>query len=121
MAGEQQYGVTKPISMAGPTEADLHRTRQLEEFLVSAGLYESPEDGALRKEVLAQIDQIAKAWVKRITDERGYGEQLVEEANAKIYTFGSYRLSVHGPGADLDTLCVGPCYVIREVSTDFFF
>jgi poly(A) polymerase len=38
--------------------------------------------------------QIAKTWVKRITDERGYGEQLVEEANAKIYTFGSYRLSV---------------------------
>lgn len=40
------------------------------------------------------IFQIAKAWVKRITDERGYGEQLVEDANAKIYTFGSYRLSV---------------------------
>jgi len=118
MDGERQHGVTKPISMAGPTEADLHRTRQLEEFLVSAGLYESQEDGALRKEVLAQIDQIAKTWVKRITDERGYGEQLVEEANAKIYTFGSYRLSVHGPGADLDTLCVGPCYVIRE--EDFF-
>lgn len=118
MSGEGQYGVTKPISMAGPNEADLRRTRQLEEFLVSAGLYESSEDGSLRKEVLAQIDQIAKAWVKRITHERGYGEQLGEEANAKIYTFGSYRLSVHGPGADLDTLCVGPCYIIRE--EDFF-
>ena len=28
--GLKQYGVTKPISMAGPTVADLKRTRDLE-------------------------------------------------------------------------------------------
>ncbi|GAY56406.1 hypothetical protein CUMW_171690 [Citrus unshiu] len=72
----KQYGVTKPISMAGPTEADMQRNRELEKFLVEAGLYESKEEDAKREQV-------------------------------------------HGPGADIDALCVGPSYVSRE--EDFFF
>ncbi|KAH9287704.1 hypothetical protein KI387_031821, partial [Taxus chinensis] len=119
MAGDQrQYGVLSPISTAGPGRADRPKNRLLEEFLKSQGLYEGPDESALRKKVLADIDQIVKLWVKQVTKLKGYDEHMVEEANAKIFTFGSYRLSVHDPGADLDTLCVGPCYVSRE--EDFF-
>ncbi|OIT36685.1 PREDICTED: nuclear poly(A) polymerase 4-like isoform X2 [Nicotiana attenuata] len=115
----KQYGVTKPLSLAGPTEADIQRTKELEKFLVGAGLYESAEEAAKRELVLRQLKQIVKDWVKELTRLRGYNDQMVEDANAVILTFGSYRLGVHGPGADIDTLCVGPSYVNRE--DDFFF
>ncbi|KAH0646652.1 hypothetical protein KY284_034536 [Solanum tuberosum] len=114
----KKQGVTKPLSLAGPTEADLQRNEALENFLKESELYESEEETARREEVLHQIDQIVKSWVKQLTRQRGYTDQMVEDANAMIFTFGSYRLGVHGPGADIDTLCVGPSYVNRD--EDFF-
>lgn len=38
--------------------------------------------------------QIVKSWVKLLTRQRGYTDQMVEDANAVIFTFGSYRLGV---------------------------
>jgi hypothetical protein len=32
--------------------------------------------------------------VKQLTSQRGYTDQMVEEANAKLFTFGSYCLGV---------------------------
>ncbi|XP_047174345.1 nuclear poly(A) polymerase 4 isoform X2 [Vigna umbellata] len=113
-----KYGFTKPLSLAGPTDADLHRNNELERFLLDSGLYESNDESAARKEVLHRLDQIVKSWVKQLTRQRGYTDQMVEDANAVIFTFGSYRLGVHGPGVDIDTLCIGPSYVNRE--EDFF-
>ncbi|KAK4854189.1 hypothetical protein QYF36_020306 [Acer negundo] len=114
----KKYGITKPISVAEPTDADSQRNLELEKFLVASGLYASEEEDAKRKEVIGQLDQIVKAWVKHLTRQRGYADQMLEDANAVIFTFGSYRLGAHGPGADVDALCVGPSYVNRE--EDFF-
>lgn len=115
----KHYGVTKPISSAGPSEADIQRSLELDKFLVDAGLYESKEEAAKREEVLGRIGQVVKDWVKQLTRLRGYTDQMVEDANALIFTFGSYKLGVHGPGADIDTLCIGPSYVNRD--EDFFY
>ena len=41
-----------------------------------------------------KFKQIVKIWVKTISRAKGLNEQLVQEANAKIFTFGSYRLGV---------------------------
>ncbi|XVE58744.1 hypothetical protein DITRI_Ditri04bG0193500 [Diplodiscus trichospermus] len=114
----QRLGITEPISLGGPTEYDVIKTRELEKYLQNVGLYESQEEAVSREEVLGRLDQIVKNWVKAISRAKGLNEQLVQEANAKIFTFGSYRLGVHGPGADIDTLCVGPRHATRE--EDFF-
>ncbi|CAA2949641.1 nuclear poly(A) polymerase 1 [Olea europaea subsp. europaea] len=113
-----RVGISEPISTGGPTEFDVIKSRELEKFLADAGLYESHEEAIRREEVLGRLDQIVKKWVKNISSAKGFNEQLVQEANAKIFTFGSYRLGVHGPGADIDTLCVGPKHASRNV--DFF-
>ncbi|KAH7528685.1 hypothetical protein FEM48_Zijuj05G0098200 [Ziziphus jujuba var. spinosa] len=114
----QRLGITEPISLGGPTEYDVMKTRELEKYLQDVGLYESQEEAVRREEVLGRLDQIVKTWVKTISRAKGMNEQLVQQANAKIFTFGSYRLGVHGPGADIDTLCVGPRHATRE--EDFF-
>ncbi|KAH9616916.1 hypothetical protein KSS87_003564 [Heliosperma pusillum] len=141
--GLLQLGVTKPISMAGPTALDYKKTRQLENYLVESGLYENNDEAAKREAVLGRLREvddlmvvittiivlrhqegfanygIVKDWVKHLTRLRGYTDQMVEDANALILTFGSCRLGVSGPGADIDTLCVGPSYINRE--EDFFY
>ncbi|XP_078431123.1 poly(A) polymerase 1 [Wolffia australiana] len=118
-APRRQYlGVTEPISLTGPTETDVIKTRELEKYLTDAGLYESQEEAVEREEVLGRLDQIVKIWVKKVSKVKGFNDQVVHEANAKIFTFGSYRLGVHGPGADIDTLLVGPRHATRE--EDFF-
>ncbi|XP_075104612.1 nuclear poly(A) polymerase 1 [Nicotiana tabacum] len=111
------YGVSEPISTGGPAELDVVRNRELEKFLADAGLYESHEEAIKREEVLGRLDQIVKTWVKNVCRAKGFNDDVVQEANAKIFTFGSYRLGVHGPGADIDTLCVGPRHATRD---DFF-
>lgn len=116
--GKKKYGVMNPISYAGPTEADIHRNALLEKLLMESGIYESMEETARREEVLRRLDQIIKDWVKQLTRQKGYTEKMVEEANGIVRTFGSYRLGVHGPNADIDALCIGPSYVTRE--HDFF-
>ncbi|CAN0902361.1 Nuclear poly(A) polymerase 1 [Linum grandiflorum] len=115
---QQRIGITDPISLSGPSEYDVTKTRELEQYLQDVNLYESREEAVSREEVLGRLDQIVKHWVKVISRNKGLNEQLVHEANAKIFTFGSYRLGVHSPGADIDTLCVGPRHATRE--EDFF-
>ncbi|KAI3467040.1 hypothetical protein Pfo_023703 [Paulownia fortunei] len=118
MATAVRIGLWEPISTSGPSDFDVIKTRELEKFLANAGLCESHEEAIKREEVLGRLDQIVKTWVKNVSRAKGYNESRVHEANAKIFTFGSYRLGVHGPGADIDTLCVGPKYASRN--EDFF-
>ncbi|KYQ91138.1 poly(A) polymerase [Tieghemostelium lacteum] len=113
----QYYGVTEPISLSFPTSVDLKFSQDLENTLKSFGLFESQEESKKREEVLGKLNQIVLDWAKKVSLKRGFTEQMAAEVVAKIFTFGSYRLGVHGNGSDIDTLCVGPKHIMRS---DFF-
>ncbi|KAI8320990.1 Poly(A) polymerase [Martensiomyces pterosporus] len=67
--------------------------------------------------VLGKIDRLTQEFVYRASLKHGLSEAVARDCRGKIFTFGSYRLGVHGAGADLDTLCVAPAHVKRD---DFF-
>ena len=117
MSGGQMLGVTPPISLSGPSARDLEMTNSLEAELRARNVFESAEEARLREVLLGRVDTLVKEFVYRASIKHGLPEAAARAAGGKIFTFGSYRLGVHGPGSDIDTLCVAPKHVQRE---DFF-
>ncbi|ORZ33119.1 Poly(A) polymerase central domain-domain-containing protein [Catenaria anguillulae PL171] len=114
---KQCLGVTAPVSHASPTPQDVQLNANLISTLRSMDLFPSAEDSQLREQVLGQLYALVKSFVRRVAMNQGLPEELAEETGGTIYSFGSFRLGVHGPGADIDTLCVAPKHVNRD---DFF-
>ncbi|KAI0080876.1 polymerase [Panus rudis PR-1116 ss-1] len=110
-------GVTPPISLKESTDREKEVTITLMEELRRQGVFESEEESKRREIVLGRLASLVKKFVQKVSIARGLSESAAEAAGGKIFTFGSYRLGVHGPGTDIDTLCVVPKHVSRE---DFF-
>jgi poly(A) polymerase len=113
---EGRFG--KPLSRAMPTPHELALTQDLEDLLHRHNLYESEEEMQKRVMVLGRLSALAREFVKRASlTKEGFNEATAAQAGGKIFTFGSFRLGVHAPGADIDTLLVVPDHIRRE---DFF-
>ncbi|CAG8760972.1 15070_t:CDS:2, partial [Acaulospora morrowiae] len=111
----RHLGITLPIALSYPTPREIEVTDLLVQELIAQGTFESEEESRRREVVLGKLDKLVKEVVYKISREK---EKLPEpdarEAGGKIFTFGSYRLGVHGAGTDIDTLCVVPRHVSRE-------
>ncbi|BFZ54904.1 polynucleotide adenylyltransferase [Savitreella phatthalungensis] len=115
--GQQQFGLTPPISLAAATEPEVQLNRELIEELKRQGSFESQEETNLRAKVLQELQKMASEFVYRVGIAKNMPEQVAREAGGKIFTYGSFRLGVYGPGSDIDSLVVAPRHVQRE---DFF-
>ena len=65
-SSEKKYGVSDPLSLAGPTPEDLRHTAELVDVLRSYNLYESEEESRKREEVLAALSEIVREWSRDI-------------------------------------------------------
>ncbi|KAH9391600.1 hypothetical protein TYRP_022780 [Tyrophagus putrescentiae] len=114
--GGGPLGVTEPISLAFPKDADVKMSTELEECLRGFDLFEPEDMMTKRCMILAQLNNILKEWVRDVSAKK-MPIHVAEQLAGKIFTFGSYRLGVHTKGADIDTLIVCPRHIERS---DFF-
>ncbi|XP_006632320.2 poly(A) polymerase alpha [Lepisosteus oculatus] len=113
----KHYGITSPISLALPKEADLVLTQKLTEALKPYGVFEEELELQRRILVLGKLNTLVKEWIRDISETKNLPASIIDNVGGKIFTFGSYRLGVHTKGADIDALCVAPRHVERS---DFF-
>ncbi|EIN10986.1 Poly(A) polymerase [Punctularia strigosozonata HHB-11173 SS5] len=113
-------GVTAPISVMESTTREKEVTITLLEELKKQKTIEGEEEARTREIVLGRVAALVKKCVHEISLANGLSESAANAAGGKIFTFGSYRLGVHGPGSDIDTLCVVPKHVSREEWFDVF-
>ncbi|ODQ77243.1 hypothetical protein BABINDRAFT_10388 [Babjeviella inositovora NRRL Y-12698] len=111
------YGVTPPISTAVPTPSENRLNDSLIADLKAQGSFETEEGTKKRAEVLEILQSLTQEFVYTVSRRKNMSEGMAKDAGGKIFTFGSYRLGVYGPGSDIDTLVVVPKHVSRE---DFF-
>ncbi|KAL3482013.1 Poly(A) polymerase central domain-containing protein [Aspergillus californicus] len=113
----RQWGVTPPISTTLPTSEELAANDDLIAELKHQNNFESPAETERRKQVLQLLQRVTLEFVKVVSRKKGLSPAAVEAAGGKIFTYGSYRLGVYGPGSDIDTLVLGPKHIVID---DFF-
>ncbi|OBA22189.1 putative polynucleotide adenylyltransferase [Metschnikowia bicuspidata var. bicuspidata NRRL YB-4993] len=111
------YGVTGPVSLSNPSVNELHLNDLLIAELKSKGSFESEQATRKRVEVLSVLQKLVQDFVYTVSKRKNMSDGMAKDSGGKIFTFGSYRLGVYGPGSDIDTLVVVPKHVTRE---DFF-
>lgn len=72
------------------------------------------------EEVLGHLSDLVRKFVEEGCLKHNLSPEAAKKAGGKIYTYGSYRLGVHGPGTDIDTLVVGPKHVERQDFNEIF-
>jgi len=106
--------VTQPASTAEPTQKDMTFNDSLIQLMLAENLIPAEEESAGRVKALGKLNELVAAFVKAAYEQGGNGDLYNEVTSFRLRTFGSYRLDVHLPGADMDTVMVVPRHVSRK-------
>ena len=61
-------------------------------------LYETPDDFQHRVDVLQLLLELVPHWVMTVAEHLGRPNDEIEAATGFVLSYGSFRLSTHGPG-----------------------
>jgi len=110
-----KYGITDPISLQEPSDADVMLSERMMEELQVSFPAETPEGMLHRQAVLNELESMVLEWMVDVGVEAGMTEDEAKRRGIiNITTLGSYRLGVVHPGSDIDTLCICPPHVSRD-------
>ena len=76
--------------------------------------FESKLSRQHKEEVLGKLGLIIKTWSFEVSIKSTLPELEANKIEAKLFTFGSYRLNVISNESDIDTICVVPKFFTRE-------
>lgn len=105
------------VSSEPPTERELSFTASLQEFCQEHVSLETRDGIQRRERALNKIGHMSREWIRSVCIKKGFPPEVVENAGGQLFTSGSYRLGVHEPGADIDTILIAPNMCTRQ---DFF-
>ena len=95
--------------------------RALDTYLHSRGdIYESEQGQQARRLAIDKLVAVVQEWVATLAAARNIAMNTSEINNGvhvQLRIFGSTRLGVHAPAADIDVLCLAPKFIYRS---DFF-
>lgn len=112
-------GTTPPVSLAFPSHAESLHNAEMELVMKSGGdIYESAEGQHGREKVIKKLKAILLDWACCIGRAKNIPEAVSTSGGGILLKiFGSTRLGVHTPDADIDSLCIAPSFIERG---DFF-
>ena len=112
-------GISPPLSYALPSAEEKNCDKELLNYLTRRGdVFESETGLQKRHVVLEKLCGIIKDWAKAEGIKKKVAKAICENGGGiQLKVFGSTRLNVHTPDADIDTLCIAPSFVSRA---DFF-
>ena len=98
------------ISMLKESDID----EELNTFLTLHRVAETEEGNKKRNRLVKELEVVFKCWVEEVGTKNGMKEEDCKDgAGASLFVFGSQRLGVHAPDADIDILCCGPSFTCR--------
>ena len=64
------YGITSPVSNAGPSENDINCAKSLVETIAPFGVFEDKDEVDQRLAVLGKLNTLVKQFVRRVSEEK---------------------------------------------------